>query len=118
MELRGLAAKYEQFFFDESGRPFPKDAYEQLELAVRSVLNSWMSPKAKEFREIHNIKGVRGTAVTIQAMVFGNMDLKSGSGIAFTRNSWTGEKLSVVDFRLEAQGEDLASGSRAGTLGF
>ncbi len=118
MELRELAAKYERFFFEESGRPFPEDAYEQLELAVRSVLDSWMSPKAKEFREIHNVKDARGTAVTIQAMVFGNMDLESGSGIAFTRNPWTGEKLPVVDFRLEAQGEDLASGSRAGTLGF
>jgi pyruvate,orthophosphate dikinase len=77
-----------------------------------------MSPRAKEFRQIHNIKGARGTAVTIQAMVFGNMGLKSGSGIVFTRNSRTGDKLSVVDFRLEAHGEDLASGSRAGTLGF
>jgi len=118
MELRELATKYERFFFDESGRPFPEEAYEQLELAVRSVLDSWMSPKAKEFREIHNIKDARGTAVTIQAMVFGNMDLKSGSGIVFTRNPWTGDKLPVIDFRLEAQGEDLASGSRAGTLGF
>ena len=118
MELRELAAKYERFFFDESGRPFPENTYEQLELAVKAVLDSWMSPRAKEFREIHNIKGARGTAVTIQAMVFGNMDLKSGSGIAFTRNPWTGEKLPVIDFRIEAQGEDLASGSRAGTLGF
>ena len=118
MELRELAAKYERFFFDESGRPFPEDPYEQLELAVKAVLDSWMSPRAKEFREIHNIKGARGTAVTIQAMVFGNMDLKSGSGIAFTRNPWTGEKMPVIDFRLEAQGDDLASGSRAGTLGF
>ena len=106
MELRELATKYERFFFDESGRPFPE------------VLDSWISPKAKEFREIQNIKGVRGTAVTIQTMVFGNMDLKSGSGIVFTRNPWIGDKLSVTDFRLEAQGEDLASGSRAGTLGF
>ena len=118
MELRELAAKYERFFFDESGRPFPEDTYEQLELAVNAVFDSWMSPRAKEFREIHNIKGAQGTAVIIQAMVFGNMDLKSGSGIAFTRNPGTGEKLPVVDFRLEAQGEDLASGSRAGTLGF
>ena len=76
---------------DESGRPFPKDTYEQLELAVKAVFDSWMSPRAKEFRKIHNIKGARGTAVTIQAMVFGNMDLKSSSGIAFTRNPWTGE---------------------------
>ena len=118
MELRKLAENYEQFFFDESEKPFPEDAYEQLDLAVRAVLDSWMSPKATEFRKIHSVKGVRGTAVIIQAMVFGNMDLKSGSGIAFTRNPWTGEKLPVLDFRFEAQGEDLASGSRAGTLGF
>jgi pyruvate,orthophosphate dikinase len=117
MELRKLAGDYERLFFEESGRPFPEDTYEQLELAVRAVLDSWMSPRAREFREINNIKGARGTAVTVQAMVFGNMDLKSGSGIAFTRNPWTGEKLPVVDFRFEAQGEDVVSGSRAGTSG-
>ncbi len=117
MALRKLAGDYEQLFLGESGRPFPDGAYEQLELAVRAVLDSWMSPRAKEYREIHNIKGVRGTAVTVQAMVFGNTGMKSGAGIAFTRNPWTGEKIPVVDFRFGAQGEDVVSGSRAGTSG-
>ena len=117
MELRELAGDYERLFFEESGRPFPGDAYEQLELAVRAVLDSWMSPRAMKYREIHNIEGVRGTAVTVQAMVFGNMSMNSGAGIYFTRSPWTGEKLPVVDFRFEAQGEDVVSGSRAGTSG-
>ncbi|HEY3360242.1 MAG TPA: PEP/pyruvate-binding domain-containing protein [Methanosarcina sp.] len=117
MELRELAGDYERLFFGESRRSFPEDIYEQLELAVRAVLDSWMRPRAKEYRKVHNIKGIRGTAVTVQAMVFGNMSMNSGAGIYFTRNPWTGEKLSVVDFRFEAQGEDVVSGSRAGTLG-
>ncbi|OEU42850.1 hypothetical protein BGV40_07380 [Methanosarcina sp. Ant1] len=117
MELRKLAGDYERLFFEERGRPFPEDAQEQLELAVRAVLDSWMGPRAREFREINNIKGVRGTAVTVQTMVFGNMGMNSGAGIYFTRSPWTGEKLPVVDFRFEAQGEDVVSGSRAGTPG-
>ena len=117
MALRELAGEYKQLFFEESQRIFPDDAYEQLELAVRAVLDSWMSPRAKKYREIRNIKGIRGTAVTVQAMVFGNMGMDSGAGIAFTRNPWTGEKLPVIDFRFGAQGEDIVSGSRAGTSG-
>lgn len=117
MELRELAGDYERLFFEESGRPFPEDTYEQLELAVRAVLDSWMRPRAMKYREIHNIEGVRGTAVTVQAMVFGNMSMNSGAGIYFTRSPWTGENLPVVDFRFEAQGEEVVSGSRAGTSG-
>jgi pyruvate,orthophosphate dikinase len=117
MALRELAGNYKQSFFEETRRPFPEDAYEQIELAVRAVLDSWMSPKARKYREIHNIEGVRGTAVTVQVMVFGNMGMDSGAGIAFTRNPWTGEKTSVIDFRFGAQGEDVVSGSRAGTPG-
>ncbi len=117
MALRELAGEYKQLFFEESQRIFPDDAYEQLELAVSAVLDSWMSPRAKKYREIRNIKGIRGTAVTVQAMVFGNMGMDSGAGIAFTRNPWTGEKLPVIDFRFGAQGEDIVSGSRAGTSG-
>jgi pyruvate, orthophosphate dikinase len=117
MALRKLAGDYKQLFLEESERLFPDSAYEQLELAVRAVLDSWMSSRAKEYREIHNIKGIRGTAVTVQAMVFGNMGMNSGAGISFTRNPWTGEKALIVDFRFGAQGEDVVSGSRAGTSG-
>jgi pyruvate, orthophosphate dikinase len=115
--LRKLARDYKQVFLEESKRPFPDDDYEQLGIAVRAVLDSWMSPRAKKYREIRNILGVRGTAVTVQAMVFGNMGMDSGAGIAFTRNPWTGEKPPVIDFRFGAQGEDVVSGSRAGTSG-
>lgn len=117
MALRELAGNYEKLFSGESGRPFPKSTYEQLELALRAVLDSWMSPRARDYREIRNIKGVRGTAVTVQVMVFGNMGMGSGAGITFTRNPWTGEKQPVIDFRFGAQGEDVVSGSRAGTSG-
>lgn len=115
--LRKLSEDYKQVFKEESGKLFPEDVYEQLELSVRAVLDSWMSPRAKEYRKIHDIKGIKGTAITMQAMVFGNMDLNSGAGIAFTRNPWTGEKLPVIDFRFGAQGEDVVSGSRAETSG-
>lgn len=74
-------------FKEESGKLFPEEVYEQLELSVRAVLDSWMSPRAKEYREIHDIKGIKGTAITVQAMVFGNMDLNSGAGIAFYSKS-------------------------------
>lgn len=117
MALRKLAQDYKQVFLEESKIPFPDNAHEQLELAVREVLDSWMSPRAKEYREIRNIVGIRGTAVTVQAMVFGNMGMDSGAGIDFTRNPWTGEKSQVIDFRFGAQGEDVVSGSRTGTSG-
>jgi pyruvate,orthophosphate dikinase len=115
--LRELSAEYEKVFQDASGMHFPGDPYEQLELAVKAVLDSWMSPRAREYRRINGIKGARGTAVTVQAMVFGNMGMNSGAGIAFTRNPWTGENVPVIDFKFGAQGEDVVSGAQAASHG-
>ena len=115
--LRELSAEYEKVFQDASGKTFPSDPYEQLELAVKAVLDSWMSPRAREYRRINRIKNKGGTAVTVQAMVFGNMGMNSGAGIAFTRNPWTGENAPVIDFKFGAQGEDVVSGSQAASYG-
>lgn len=115
ISLRKLIRDYERLFQDLSGRKFPEVTYEQLELAVTAVLDSWMRPKAQEYRKMESTEKARGTAVTVQAMVFGNRGLHSGSGIAFTRNPWSGENNFVTDFRFGVQGEDLVSGYRAGT---
>ncbi|MDK2830272.1 MAG: pyruvate, orthophosphate dikinase [Methanolobus sp.] len=115
ISLKVLVRNYERVFQNLSGQKFPEDIYEQLDLVVRTVLDSWMGPKAQEFRKMESIENARGTAVTVQTMVFGNRDLHSGSGIAFTRNPWSGEDNFVTDFKFGVQGEDLVSGYRAGT---
>jgi pyruvate,orthophosphate dikinase len=111
--LKGLATEYEELFFDGTRRRFPEDVGEQLELAVKAVLRSWRSPRAESFRRMNLVKGVRGTAVTVQAMVFGNMGQRSGAGVAFTRNPSTGENEPLIDFKLGVQGEDVVSGEAA-----
>ncbi len=77
--------------------------HEQLRDAISAVLDSWESPRAEAFRKMNLSQKARGTAVTVQAMVFGNMGLRSGSGVAFTQNPWTGEDDMVVDFRFGVQ---------------
>lgn len=113
--LGNLTNEYELVFSSISHREFPSDVYDQLELAVRTVLDSWMKPKAIEFRKMKNISGLLGTAVTVQTMVFGNMGMRSGSGVMFTRNPWSGEKKPLIDFKFGVQGEDVVSGYSAGT---
>ncbi len=115
MTLRNLVQEYEGVFSSVGHRDFPLDVYEQLEIAVRAVLDSWMKPKAVEFRKMKDIPDVLGTAVTIQTMVFGNMGMRSGSGVMFTRNPWSGEKKPLIDFKFAVQGEDVVSGYSAGT---
>lgn len=114
--LRELADSYEKVFSGFSRRPFPEDAREQLELATTAVLDSWMSPRAESFRRIHDLGDVLGTAVTVQVMVFGNTGARSGAGVGFTRNPWTGEKEFLVDFKFGAQGEDVVSGEQSATM--
>ncbi len=115
ISLKELVRNYERVFHNLSGKRFPEDCYEQLEHVVIAVLESWMGPKAQEYRKMENIENACGTAVTVQAMVFGNRGMHSGSGIAFTRNPWSGENNFVTDFKFGVQGEDLVSGYRAGT---
>jgi len=111
--LKGLVTEYDELFLEGTRRRFPEDVGEQLELAVKAVLRSWRSPRAESFRRLNLVKGVRGTAVTVQAMVFGNMGQHSGAGVAFTRNPSTGENEPLIDFKLGVQGEDVVSGDAA-----
>jgi pyruvate, orthophosphate dikinase len=113
--LREMIGEYEREFLVTLGRKFPENAYEQLELATTAVIRSWQSPRAVTFRSMNEMTGVRGTAVIIQAMVFGNMGMHSGAGVAFTRNPWTGEKDLLLDFKFGAQGEDVVSGDQSAT---
>jgi pyruvate, orthophosphate dikinase len=113
--LRELTGEYEHEFFTTLGRKFPENSYEQLDLATTAIIRSWQSPRAVTFRSMNEMTGVRGTAVVIQAMVFGNMGMHSGAGVAFTRNPWTGEKDLLLDFKFGAQGEDVVSGDQSAT---
>lgn len=108
--LRRLVAEYERLFQASAGKRFPGEVFEQLGLATAAVLRSWKGPKVEAFRRLDMIKGVRGTAVTVQAMVFGNMGPRSGAGVIFTRDPSTGENENMVDFKFGVQGEDVVSG--------
>ena len=90
----------------------PDDPVEQLCLAARAVYLSWNSPRAVEYRRLNSLEGLQGTAVTVQAMVFGNSGGDSGAGVAFSRDPATGAKGLYVDFLIDAQGEDVVSGRR------
>ena len=94
------------------GKPFPQDPREQLWGAIGAVFESWMNPRAVAYRRLHDIPARFGTAVTIQAMVFGNMGETSATGVAFTRNPSTGAKELYGEFLLNAQGEDVVAGLR------
>jgi len=92
------------------GEPFPQDPQRQLLDAVEAVLQSWTGQRAVEYRKLHRIPDTDGTAVTVQAMVFGNYGYASGTGVAFTRNPATGDRGLYADFLLNAQGEDIVGG--------
>jgi pyruvate,orthophosphate dikinase len=96
----------------ESGRPFPQDAHAQLWGAIGAVFSSWMNQRAITYRRLHAIPESWGTAVNVQAMVFGNMGDTSATGVAFTRNPSTGEKKLYGEFLINAQGEDVVAGIR------
>ncbi|MEY9560448.1 PEP/pyruvate-binding domain-containing protein [Sinorhizobium fredii] len=111
--LDDLIERYCNVFEDHRGFPFPIDnRYEQLLAAIGAVFNSWMNERAVEYRKLNNIDESMGTAVTIQAMVFGNMGDDSGSGVAFTRNPSTGEPVIMGEYLSNAQGEDVVAGIR------
>ena len=98
----------------ETGRPFPEDVYEQMEIAVKAVFNSWMGKRAVDYRREFKITPelANGTAVNIQTMVFGNMGNDSATGVGFTRNPGTGENEMFGEFLINAQGEDVVAGIR------
>jgi pyruvate,orthophosphate dikinase len=107
-----LVSLYKQKVQEENGKPFPQDPKEQLWGAVGAVFGSWMNARAKTYRRLHNIPESWGTAVNVQAMVFGNMGDDSATGVAFTRNPSTGEKTLYGEFLINAQGEDVVAGIR------
>jgi pyruvate,orthophosphate dikinase len=112
-QLRDIIAAQKQIIFsDQSGLAIPEDPYEQLRVAVAAVFNSWMGRRACDYRKVNRIPDDLGTAVNVQAMVFGNMGTESGTGVAFTRNPSTGEKKLYGEYLLNAQGEDVVAGIR------
>ncbi len=103
---------YKECVEQELGKPFPQDIHEQLWGAINAVFGSWQNTRAITYRKIHNIPDHWGTAVNIQAMVFGNMGEKSATGVAFTRNPSNGERKLYGEFLINAQGEDVVAGIR------
>ena len=110
--LRDVCAEYKRLYREHTGEAFPQDPYAQLHLAIEAVFRSWETPRAVRYRQINDIRGLRGTAVNVQAMVFGNMGDDSGTGVAFTRNPSTGENEFYGEFLVNAQGEDVVAGIR------
>lgn len=111
-ELKMLTEKFKQIYKDHIKKDFPSDVYEQLYLAVEAVFKSWMNERAIVYRTREGIPHNLGTAVNVQAMVYGNMGDQSGTGVAFTRDSQTGAKVVTGEFLLNAQGEDVVAGIR------
>ena len=111
-DLKSIAEAYKKEVQKELGRPFPEDVEEQLWGAIGAVFGSWQSPRANTYRKLNNIPEEWGTAVTVQAMVFGNRGDTSATGVAFTRDPATGEKLLYGEFLINAQGEDVVAGIR------
>jgi pyruvate,orthophosphate dikinase len=107
-----LIILYKKRVQEERGKPFPQDPHQQLWGAIGAVFGSWMNQRAKTYRRLHNIPENWGTAVNVQAMVFGNMGETSATGVAFTRNPSTGEKKLYGEFLINAQGEDVVAGIR------
>jgi pyruvate, orthophosphate dikinase len=107
-----LVVRYKKRVKDELGHDFPQSPHEQLWGAIGAVFGSWMNQRAITYRKLHNIPESWGTAVNVQAMVFGNMGDTSATGVAFTRNPSTGEKKLYGEFLINAQGEDVVSGIR------
>jgi pyruvate,orthophosphate dikinase len=107
-----LVGKYKEAVARETGNDFPQDAHEQLWGAIGAVFSSWMNARAVTYRKLHDIPESWGTAVNVQAMVFGNMGETSATGVAFTRNPSTGESKLYGEFLINAQGEDVVAGIR------
>jgi len=111
-DLKKIVEDYKEVIKKETGKEFPTEPREQLQMAIDAVFGSWNNPRAIKYREIHDIKGLLGTAVNVQAMVFGNMGNTSGTGVCFTRDPSTGEKKFYGEYLMNAQGEDVVAGIR------
>ncbi len=111
-DWENIVAQYKTAAAAELGRPFPTDPREQLWGAIGAVFMSWMTERAKTYRRLHDIPASWGTAVNVQAMVFGNMGETSATGVAFTRDPSTGDSGYYGEFLVNAQGEDVVAGIR------
>jgi len=110
--LQEIVKKYKAIVKKETGLDFPQNPKKQMFLAINAVFNSWNNYRAIRYREINGIKGLIGTAVNVQAMVFGNLGETSGTGVCFTRNPSTGEAKFYGEYLMNAQGEDVVAGIR------
>ncbi|TWU24100.1 Pyruvate, phosphate dikinase [Novipirellula galeiformis] len=110
--LKQLCEDYKAVYKKATGNDFPQDPIKQLELSIMAVFSSWNTTRAVRYREIEGIRGLLGTAVNVQSMVYGNMGEDSGTGVAFTRNPNTGENKFFGEFLINAQGEDVVAGIR------
>lgn len=111
-DWREAAQEFESVVKRETGEPFPQDPRHQLKLAIQAVMESWNGRRAVDYREFHKISHSLGTAINVVAMVFGNMDENSGTGVAFTRDPSTGQKVLYGEYLPNAQGEDVVAGIR------
>ncbi len=111
-DLKDLVASFKQAIKEKLNVEFPEDPIEQLWGAIGAVFQSWMNARAIAYRKLNNIPASWGTAVNVQSMVFGNIGLDSGTGVAFTRNPSTGENVFYGEYLLNAQGEDVVAGTR------
>lgn len=111
-DLKELVEDYKKIIKEAKGKDFPQDPREQLEMAIDAVFDSWNNKRAVSYRNLHDIPHNIGTAVNVQAMVFGNMGQNSGTGVAFTRDPATGEDKFYGEYLMNAQGEDVVAGIR------
>jgi len=111
-ELKEVCEGYRRIYRRDLGEDFPTDAWEQLSAAIDAVFGSWNNPRAVKYRQLNDIRGLLGTAVNVQTMVFGNMGADSGTGVAFTRDPATGEDRFYGEYLMNAQGEDVVAGIR------
>ena len=111
-DLKDLVSRYKQIYESHTGEDFPSDPMDQLRKSIDAVFGSWNTTRAVKYRELNDIKGLLGTAVNVQAMVFGNMGDNCGTGVAFTRNPSNGENKFYGEYLMNAQGEDVVAGIR------
>ncbi len=110
--LKDIVTQYKSLYETTTEQPFPQDVYQQLIKSIEAVFNSWNNQRAIKYREINNITGLKGTAVNVQTMVFGNTGNNSATGVCFTRNPATGENSFYGEYLINAQGEDVVAGIR------
>jgi pyruvate,orthophosphate dikinase len=111
-DLKGVVAAYKDVFKHHTKKPFPQDPKKQLWAAIDAVFGSWNNDRAISYRKINEIKGLKGTAVNVQSMVFGNLGDDSGTGVCFSRDPSTGKKVFYGEYLMNAQGEDVVAGIR------